>query len=274
MDLFNDISEIKEFAPELDVSTPMQNLERGFTIARSKVIEVIGTDVYNKITTEPGDMQRCLKSSLVNFMMNENIVFSEAGKEKDKKMFKYEYEQVRGKYIDYGYSYLDELIALLENSDMEEWENSEQKKSLEKLLITAAEMRELSGLDSMYFFFRIRNIIRDVADDEIFPRYQMVRINDFDERTRRILKRALVNLTLARVIKTFDFFELPRPLRSTLQSEFSGSTSMKDDLLCVSESYHDTGIDLLARLEIKRTGSNTITDNEPLSENDKFYFAN
>ena len=91
MDLFNDISEIKEFAPELDVSTPMQNLERGFTIARSKVIEVIGTDVYNKITTEPGDMQRCLKSSLVNFMMNENIVFSEAGKEKDKKMFKYEY---------------------------------------------------------------------------------------------------------------------------------------------------------------------------------------
>ena len=97
MDLFNDISEIKELAPELDVSTPMQNLERGFTIARSKVIEVIGSDVYNKITTEPGDMQRCLKSSLVNFMMNENIVFSEAGKEKDKKMFKYEYEQVRGK---------------------------------------------------------------------------------------------------------------------------------------------------------------------------------
>ena len=274
MDLFNDISEIKELAPELDVSTPMQNLERGFTIARSKVIEVIGSDVYNKITTEPGDMQRCLKSSLVNFMMNENIVFSEAGKEKDKKMFKYEYEQVRGKYIDYGYSYLDELIALLENNDMEEWKNSEQKKSLEKLLITAAEMRELSVLDSMYFFFRIRNIIRDVADDEIFPRYQMVRINDFDERTRRILKRALVNLTLARVIKTFDFLELPRPLRSTLQSEFSGTGSLKEDLLRVSETYYNTGIDLLSRLEIARTGDNVIVDEDPISEEDKFYFAN
>lgn len=278
MDFFTTISEIKDISPELDASTPIFSLERSFAIARSKITEIIGQDVYQVLKsdiTKLPEALSALKSSLVNFMMNEHIVFSEAAKVKEKKMFKYEYDQVRGKYIDYGYVYLDVLINELELSALPEWNNSEQKQSIGKLLITASDLRELGGIDSKYFYFRTRNIIRDIADDEISPRYTKEKIDSMDERTLRLLKRATVYFVLSRVIREFDYGELPRPLRSSLQSEFSGGNSFdKDDLSRIAETYKSRAVDVLSRLEIKTKILNTPSDALPLTPGDKFYISN
>lgn len=275
MDFFKTISEIKDFAPELDAATPIVSLERSFALARSKVVEIIGMDVYLSLKSDTGSLPeaiKALKSSLANFMMHEHIVFFEAGKVKEKKMFKYEYDQVRGKYIDYGYTYLDVLINELEYANVPEWRDSEQKRSIEKLLISASDLRELGGIDSKYFYFRIRNIIRDVADDEIAPRYSQEKMDAMDERTLRLTKRATVCFVLSRVICEFDYGELPRPLRSSLQSEFSGGNSFdKEDLTRIAETYKSRAVDILSQLEISSRTFNVPADTFPITENDKFY---
>lgn len=273
MEFFYTISEIKGFVPELDAETPLSSLERSFTIAKSKVIEIIGTDVYELLhmeTFKQPEVSKALKSALANFMMYEHTVFSEAVKAKEKKMFKYEYEQVRAKYIDYGYSYLDVVVNLLEKQNVKEWQESEQKQAIGKLFITATDLSELGGIDSRYFFFRIRNIIRDVTDDEIYPRYTPAKIAGMDDRGIRLLKRATVYFTLARVIQEYDYLELPRPLRSSLQSEYSGNNGFNtDDLKRISDDYRSRALDIFARLEVKNRVHPA--DNTPLTEDDKFY---
>lgn len=273
MEFFYTISEIKGFVPELDAETPLSSLERSFTIAKSKVIEIIGTDVYELLhmeTFKQPEVSKALKSALANFMMYEHTVFSEAVKIKEKKMFKYEYEQVRAKYIDYGYSYLDVVVNLLEKQNVKEWQESEQKQAIGKLFITATDLSELGGIDSRYFFFRIRNIIRDVTDDEIYPRYTPAKIAGMDDRGIRLLKRATVYFTLARVIQEYDYLELPRPLRSSLQSEYSGNNGFNtDDLKRISDNYRSRALDIFARLEVKNRVHPA--DNSPLTEDDKFY---
>lgn len=273
MEFFYTISEIKGFVPELDAETPLSSLERSFTIAKSKVIEIIGTDVYELLhmeTFKQPEVSKALKSALANFMMYEHTVFSEAVKAKEKKMFKYEYEQVRAKYIDYGYSYLDVVVNLLEKQNVKEWQESEQKQAIGKLFITATDLSELGGIDSRYFFFRIRNIIRDVTDDEIYPRYTPAKIAGMDDRGIRLLKRATVYFTLARVIQEYDYLELPRPLRSSLQSEYSGNNGFNtDDLKRISDDYRSRALDIFARLEVKNRVHPA--DNSPLTEDDKFY---
>lgn len=273
MDFFYTIAEIKGYVPELDAETPLLSLERSFTIARSKVVEIIGKDVYELLRLDKiklPEVSKALKSALANFMLYEHIVFSEAGKVKEKKMFKYEYEQVRAKYVDYGYSYLDVVITELDNNDVKEWQESAQKQAISKLFITSTDFCELGGIDNRYFFFRIRNVIRDVTDDEIYPRYTPEKITNMDDRGVRLLKRATVYFTLARVIQEYDYLELPRPLRSSLQSEYSGNNGLdKEDLKRISDSYRSRALDLLDRLEVK----NRIhpEDNSPLTEDDKFY---
>lgn len=273
MEFFYTISEIKGFVPELDAETPLSSLERSFTIAKSKVIEIIGTDVYELLhmeTFKQPEVSKALKSALANFMMYEHTVFSEAVKAKEKKMFKYEYEQVRAKYIDYGYSYLNVVVNLLEKQNVKEWQESEQKQAIGKLFITATDLSELGGIDSRYFFFRIRNIIRDVTDDEIYPRYTPAKIAGMDGRGIRLLKRATVYFTLARVIREYDYLELPRPLRSSLQSEYSGNNGFNtDDLKRISDDYRSRALNLFTRLEVKNRVHPA--DNSPLTEDDKFY---
>ncbi len=270
MDFFDNIAGIQALVPEIDAATKMVTLERSFTIARNRVTEITGTAVYNFVRDKGNDsLVLSLKSCLVNFMMYEHVTFSEAGRQKEKKMFKYEYEQVREKYIDYGYSYLDELLNGLEG--VKEWEASEQKKSIGKLLVSATDMKGLSGFDSMYFYFRIRNIIRDVADDEIYPQYPPEKIRMMDESTCRRLKRATVYFSLARAICEYDYCELPRPLRSSLQSEYASGSNSREDLSRIADTYRNRALDLMGKVDFKQHPATYIEDRNPITEKDKFY---
>ncbi|MBI9052465.1 MAG: hypothetical protein JEY96_01525 [Bacteroidales bacterium] len=114
-----------------------------------------------------------------------------------------------------------------------QWTESEQYKETKNLIFNDyKDFQKSFGIDkSAYFFVKARHLILQVIEDDISPRLANIEslkkeiqhnnISTKNQETIRKIKRAIAYNVIVLAIQQFDYYELPRSIRTDLDNEFN-----------------------------------------------------
>ena len=232
IDFFNSIDELQQYAPGVESSLQLQTLLPSYLTARQAIISVVTQKVWNELVaeTENEDLLAVVRIAVANRIMYEHQIFLATEKNNtDQKMYKYQYEEIKDKYITLYWSAMDSLLSYLDgNSGYGEWGKSEGYLQRQSLLVkSAAEFNFYFGIDSSpYFFSKVQFLIRKTTDDHIKPRVGKLEDVKPDSDFGKKVLRALCYHVMAQAVQLFDLTELPKSIRNDITHEFSKSGSM------------------------------------------------
>jgi len=232
VDFFDSISELQQYAPGVEASLKLNTLLPSYLTTRQAIISVVTKDVWDALLAEKGnlDLLAIVRTALANRIMYEHQIFLATDKNNtDRKLYKYQYEELKDKYITLYWSAMDNLLGYLDaNSEYGGWKDSEGYKQRQLLLVkSAAEFNFYFGIDSSpYFFSKVQFLIRKTTDDHVKPRVGKLEDVKADSDFGKKVLRVLCYHVMAQAVQLFDLTELPKSIRNDITHEFSKSGSM------------------------------------------------
>ncbi|MPL74350.1 hypothetical protein SDC9_20222 [bioreactor metagenome] len=238
IDFFDSTDDLRAFAPGVDGSLLLESLYPSFLHTKTKIINVISRKVYDAILdiypTPDSELQKvvfALKTAIANYTMYKYSIFDAVSKNgSEKKLYKYQLEEIKEEYITLFWSSMDELLNYLdERKDFGGWDTTNQFKEREGLVIKdAVEFNSFFGIDySSYFFTKILFLIKKLNQDEIVPRVGDI-ASITNQRLKDKCKRALCSHVMADAVMLFDITELPKSIRNDVAHEFTkGGTAVQ-----------------------------------------------
>lgn len=221
--IFTDTADLGSYAQLIDNSIEFDTLNSSFRCTTDIIIDTITKDVFDLIKVPTSDAHSFLKSAIANYVMADHLIFLSAKKNgSDQKLYKYQYEEIKEKYITLFWKAMDAILTYLDaNPTIGKWEDSEVYKERKELFIMdAKDFDYFYGIaNSQYFFTKVIFLIRKVQIDSIIPR--LGEIDKIPENLKDIAKRALCFEVMAEAIKKFDATELPKSIRNDIAHEFS-----------------------------------------------------
>lgn len=238
IDFFDSIDEFRSFSPGVEASLMLDSLYPSFLTAKSKIQDVITVKVYDAILEDlssgtqshrPAIM--AIKSAIANYTMYKYSIFDAISKNgSEKKLYKYQLEEIKEEYITLFWASMDEMLRYLDlHRDIGQWDSSNQCKEVAALPVkNAKEFNSYFGIDnSPYFFSKIQFLINKINQDQIIPR-----VGDISSLTSQKLKerckRVLCSHAMAEAVMLFDITELPKSIRNDVAHEFTkGGTAVQ-----------------------------------------------
>lgn len=284
IDFFDSIDEFRCFAPGVEASLMLDSLYPSFLPAKSKIQDVVTTNVYYAIMEDLSSGSQshlpaimAIKSAIANYTMYKYSIFDAISKNgSEKKLYKYQLEEIKEEYITLFWASMDELLRYLENNkDLGKWIDSDQHKEVVGLPVkNAKEFNNYFGIDnSPYFFSKIQFLIKKINLDQIIPR-----VGDIASLSNPKLadkcKRALCSHVMADAVMLFDITELPKSIRNDVAHEFTkGGTAVQVREKLNTILMRDV-MSYYSDIERAKTISAGVTENVVNNnrESDKIYF--
>jgi len=230
IDFFNSISELQQYAPGVESALSLQTLLPSYLTTRQAIVSVVTQKVWDKLVAETESLLAVVRTAVANRIMYEHQIFLATDKNNtDRKMYKYQYEEIKDKYITLYWSAMDSLLSYLdEHRWYGKWGKSEGYLQRQSLPIkSASEFNFYFGIDSSpYFFSKVQFLIRKTTDDHIKPRVGNLDDVRLDSDFGKKVLRALCYHVMVQAVQLFDLTELPKSIRNDITHEFSKSGSM------------------------------------------------
>lgn len=255
--------EAKERLSGINATFEFDNIQSSLVKSAKDVQKIIGAAVYSKIadsydnadSSEPiKQALDCLQRAILHFAFYKHLIFlavrigndgvTTKKNNDETTAYKYQTDEIKISLIETAWFWMDNLIEIIASAtnDFPTWSESEEKKRISDVIITSSDFAFIYGIDSMYFFMKCTPLARKVIDEDISPRVKIsnLTINENDasdiikikQEAMILLKKAIVYKTLSLACKIFSYYELPSPLRATIDNEYSsGSSSSGEEYL-------------------------------------------
>lgn len=230
-EFFYDITALGRYAPGVDNSIDIETLQPSFLTAKQRIVDMITPGVWDKIDKiRTDELIDSFLSAIANRVMFEHSIFLAVSKNSgDQKLYKYQHEEIKDKYISNFWSAMNNILTYLDqHPDYAGWQDSTHYKQRQGLLIKSAEEFDYYYAieSSPYFFYKIQFLIRKIYENDILPRIKKIEVlADQPELAERV-KRALCYHVMAEAVATFDLTELPRSIRYDFNHEYTKTGSM------------------------------------------------
>lgn len=263
-DLFQNISDFKEYVPGISSDIEFPELNSSAISARKQVQNIITPGIWNLIIKdENSEAKTFLRTAFGNLTMNKASIFTVLSKRMSGggEVYKHELETMQRQYIDNYYNAMDSLIQELTTNQKYQkvWLETPDYKIIDSLQIkTTSEFNNLYTIDMSYlFFFRTISIQHEILDEIIGSYFQQITERKADFETK--LKRALAQLVVATAIVRFDIIELPATIRSLHKEQKSlrHGTSENTILMNLAESLTNNALETLKAIDLALTEPST-----------------
>ncbi len=248
-ELFDSLSTLVEYAPGVETSNSLDDLQSSGRTAKKRVVSVISSPVYSSIIdSEDETLLDALRSAVANMTLSVQLVFDAINRRKaDVDVYKYELEGMRRSYTENYFNAMDTLISTLTSTIPEEnetdspaalWRNARYFKLLGCCKIKSADdFDTIFPIDLSYlFFFRTVPLQKETLDERLNVFYDKAS----DDRIIAMLNLALAKKTIAKALRRFDILEFPPTIRN-LFDDNTASRNGKDE--------HDNALLLADRLD-------------------------
>ncbi len=292
-DFFKNVSDLRDFAPNMPTDDRIENLEPFYRTQYQKVLNVIGLATYTLLkeyfaaddfdeTSVSGIAVGYLRGALANLTAIPFFIFKASERNlTDKKVYRYQEDQQIEIYLENAWTELDFLINHLDANivTFTDFPNTNQYKIRQTLFIKNALdfQRYYGGINSSYFFSSIVSIIEEVQIDKIKPRIKKDLSEITDTTQKYIIGKAITYETLSRACLQLDYTELPKGFRNDIVKEireerFKNQSEIKATL---SRMFADKANDYFIQLEDtenpNRNAGVFIVPESTLTTDDKFY---
>jgi hypothetical protein len=269
----NGIEDIQHYAPDVPSNMNLESLTASFQNAYLRIANVIGeTFLDSSLALEA--LKNMAQGALANYTIYEQAPFIFKGRDK---VYKYQYEELKEKYITNAWSFINALINALDAGDSPEWKQSECYLSRQNLLFrNQNDFDTYYAIDkSAYFFSKIVFLIREESLKYTPKRITLEKLNEKPNLADK-LKYRVAYRVMARAVIQFDISELPKSIRNDINHEFTkypnageNKKQLFDYLSGTADSYGDE-LEIELQKALKPITENSI-DN-PNSETKKYYF--
>lgn len=248
--------EAKERLSGINATFEFDNIQSSLVRSAKDVQKIIGPEAYSKIADSYDDenISKPIKESLdylqraiLHFAFFKHLIFlavrigndgvTTKKNNDETTAYKYQTDEIKVSLIETAWFWMDNLIDTIESAsdDFPSWNASEEKKRISDVIIASSDFAFIYGIDSMYFFMKCAPLARKVVDEDITPRVKIsnLAIHESDSpevlkiksETMLLLKKAIVYKTLSLACRIFSYYELPSPLRATIDNEYSSGSS-------------------------------------------------
>lgn len=248
-ELFDSLASFAEYAPGLETSNSLDDLQSSGRTAKKRVESVISAPVYASIITcEDETLLDALRSAVANMTLSVQLVFDAINRRKaEVDVYKYELEGMRRSYTENYFNAMDTLISTLMSTDPDEndtdspavlWRKARYFKLLDNCQIKSADdFDTIYPIDLSYlFFFRTVPLQKETLDERLSVYFDKTD----DDRILAMLHLALAKKTIAKALRRFDILEFPPTIRN-LFDDNTASRNGKDE--------HDNALALADRLD-------------------------
>lgn len=236
-DLFDDLAQFSIFAPGMETSNSLDDLQPAGLTAMKRVQSVISVQVFRAIISCNDDaLLFSLRSAVANMTLSAQLVFDTINRRKaGVDVYKYEIEDMRRSYTENYFNAMDTLISTLTSTVPEEsdttspaakWREARYFKLIDNCQIKSADdFDTIYPIDLSYlFFFRTVPLQKETLDERLSAYYDKTD----DERIIAMLNLALAKKTIAKALRRFDILEFPPTIRN-LFDDNTASRSGKDE---------------------------------------------
>jgi hypothetical protein len=267
------IDDIQRYAPDVSSSINIESLTASYTNAFLRVANVIGeTFLDSSLATEA--FINMAQGALANYTIYEQSPFLFKGRDN---LYRYQYEELKEKYITNAWSFINALINALDAEGSENWQNSDCYRSRQNLLFqNQNDFDKYYAIDkSAYFFSKIVFLIREESLKYIPKRIIIDRLDEKPSLADK-LKYRVAYRVMARAVMQFEISELPKSIRNDINHEFTkypnAGENKKQLFDCLSGAADSYGDELEIELQkaLKPITENSI--NNLNTENKKYYF--
>lgn len=248
-ELFDNLASFAEYAPGLETSNSLDDLQSSGRTAKKRVESVISVPVYAAIiASEDETLLDALRSAVANMTLSVQLVFDTINRRKaEVDVYKYELEGMRRSYTENYFNAMDTLISTLMSTDPDEndtdspaalWRKARYFKLLDSCQIKSADdFDTIYPIDLSYlFFFRTVPLQKETLDERLSVYFDKTD----DDRILAMLHLALAKKTIAKALRRFDVLEFPPTIRN-LFDDNTASRNGKDE--------HDNALTLADRLD-------------------------
>lgn len=267
------IEEIQRYAPDVPSSIYLESLTASYSNAFLRIANVIGeTFLDSSLLSEA--LKKMAQGALANYTIYEQAPFLFKGRDT---LYRYQYEELKEKYITNAWSFINALINALDASKTEEWQKSDCYLSRQELLFkNQNDFDKYYAIDkSAYFFSKIVFLIREESLKYIPKRITNEKLNEKPTLADK-LKYRVAYRVMARAVMQFEISELPKSIRNDINHEFTkypnageSKKQLFDYLSGTADSYGDD-LEIELQKALKPITGESI-DN-PNTENKKYYF--
>lgn len=191
-------------------------------------------------------------------------------------IFKYQQDELANTLINTAWFWTGKLLELLGSNPAEfpDWATSEQKKELDTLPISIADLRKWAGIDNLYFLMRTRWIIREVWMDRVEARLAAV-TPELHEK----ISRAVVYSVMQTACERLAYSDLPENIRRDIDNEQSKTNRDRAETHVrekVAQQFSDKAtrywedIDRAIQAARQQTARLRYSSETPVTPNDKF----
>lgn len=212
------IEDIQRYAPDVDAHLVLDSLTASYYNAYLRISNVIGSNFVDDCLNDTA-LRLPAQGALANYTIYEQLPYLYKGRDV---LYKYQYEELKNKYISNAWTFINALITALDNGTSYNWHASDCYLSRQNLLFSDQnEFDRYCAIDrSAYFFSKIVFLIRDESRRFIpkrISRERLVERPSLDE----ALKYYIAYRVMARAVVQFDVAELPAPVRMDINHEFT-----------------------------------------------------
>ena len=222
-DLIPDMSTFMRYAPGVDTSNHIDDLEPSSLVAFKSVTSLVGDRTLRAIIQQQeGELMEALRRAVANRTMASHVSFDSINQRKSgTDVYKYEVEKMVRGYLDNYYSAVDTLLQLLMTGREESGGDSPQNifyLSRMGMMVEECRIRSCEEFDRIFpidmsylFFFRTIPLQIEVLRGRMGAYFAKA-----EEGTSvyRQLLLALAKLTVATALSRFDITEFPSTIRN------------------------------------------------------------
>jgi hypothetical protein len=267
------IEDIQRYAPDVPSSIYLELLTASYSNAFLRVANVIGeTFLDSSLAAE--SFKNMAQSALANYTIYEQAPFLFKGRDS---LYRYQYEELKEKYITNAWSFINALINALDKEGSEDWKNSDCYLSRQNLLFqNQNDFDKYYAIDkSAYFFSKIVFLIREESLKYIPKRITFEKLTEKSSLADK-LKYRVAYRVMARAVMQFEISELPKSIRNDVNHEFTKYPNAGENKKQLFDYLSDAAAGYGDELEIElQKALKPITGDSidnPNTENKKYYF--
>jgi hypothetical protein len=265
---------VQRYAPDVPSSMNLASMTASFQNAYLRIANVIGESFLDECISAAGPQQNLARGALANYMLFEQSPFLFKGRDK---AYRYQEVEIKEKYITNAWSFINTVINMLDDSENENWKNSECYKSRQNIVFRDQnDFDKYYAIDkSAYFFSKIVFLIREESLKYTPSRITIENLSG-KQRLSGALKYCIAYRVIARALMQFEISELPMSLRRDINHEYTKYANAGDYKKQLFDYLSGKAGDYADALEIElQKANNTFATgdiNNPNSETKKYYF--
>lgn len=227
--IFNDMSDLRAYTEGLTADTTYEQLVPSIKTVTADILAIITAEVYIKIRedeSEENEGLEHLKTAVAAGAAYRYAIFAAVKKNgSDASLYKYQFEEMKGHYIEAQWRAMDALLDWLDEN-CEEWKNTPTYATRQSLPVkNAREFNVIYGIDNSSFFFQ--KVLHFLKSTWEFKVLHMIPEGS-GEKAMDIAKHILVYRTMAQAVMQFDVPELPRSIRWDYSHEYAKDSQMQN----------------------------------------------